>query len=262
MNISTIILAAILPLSLASVVQAATPFYVQTYEGNSQLYLLDPDTGGSTLLGFTGVNGMTDLAVKPTGQLFGVSLTDFYAVNPANGAATLVGPLGAASAMVGLDVATDGQFYGVEAGGNFFRVNEGTGAATLLFNTGRHYIGDVTHFAGDIFYATAFSSAGTESDLIEINAGTGTAVNRGQIAADIIPGLDFDVTGRLIALSVSGSSYQIPAFGSSGSGVLLSASGVGMAGATTVPAPEPATGALLLLGAAGLALRRRRLTAG
>jgi hypothetical protein len=253
MKIPLAVATVILSCGLAATLPAATPFFAQTYEGNSQLFLVDPDTGASSLVGATGVNGMTDLAITSAGQLFGANLTSFYSIDTGTGSATLIGNFGTTTSMVGLDVASDGRFYGVEAGGGLFRVDAGTGAATLLFGTPFFYGGDVTHFSGDIFYAAAFVGGGT--NLIEINAGTSTAVDLGQIALDVIPGLDFDINGRLVACAASGKFYEIPNFASSGAGVLLSVSAVGTAGVTTVPVPEPSVAALFLIGALGATSR-------
>jgi hypothetical protein len=254
MKIFTATIGASLILTASSPLHAV-PFYTQVFESNAELFLVDADSGASSFIGFTGVNNMTDLAISAAGQLYGINLTELYSINASTAASTLIGPLVATTGMVGLDVAADGQLYGLEAGGRFFRIDTATGAAAPLFTTPFHYVGDVTHFSGNVFYATAFSSSGLETNLIEINAGSGTAVNRGQIAADIIPGLDFDLNGRLVALAASGKIYEIPAFATSGTGVLLSTSSVGMAGATTVPIPEPSTLALLLCAVVGAGFR-------
>ena len=209
-------------------------FYVQTYEGNSRLFTIDPDSGTSTFIGSTGVSYMTDLAMASDGSLFGITFDSLYSVDPATGAATQIGSLGV-SGMVGLDFASDGQLYAVQqGGGGFFRIDRTTGVATLLFPTPYSYVGDVTHSSGNVFYATA--NFGDGSHLIEIDASNGTSIDRGLIAAgEVIPGLDFDASGRLIAFAFSGKVYSIPNFTSSGSGVLLSTSTVPIAGATLLP---------------------------
>jgi hypothetical protein len=99
--------------------------------------------------------------------------------------------------------------------------------------------------------------------LVEINVGTSSAADLGLIASgQAIPGLDFDLTGRLIAFANSGNAYVIPNFLTSGTGEFLSNTGVPMAGATTLPAPsavpEPSTVVSLALGCVFLLLCRRR----
>jgi hypothetical protein len=221
-------------------------FLVHTFEASSRVYSVNPDTGGSALLGSAGVQ-LADLALTPGGQLFGASLTGLYAVNPATGAASLIGPFGATTSMVGLDAGAGGSVFGVSQNGGFFAVNPATGGATLQFAAPLTYTGDVAYFAGSTFYATA--SFGDGSHLIEINAAGHTTVDRGLIAAgELSPGLDFDLNGRLIAFGASGRAFAIPNFSSSGSGVLLGNAGIAMAGATTLPASVPEPAVLFLCG--------------
>lgn len=240
----------------------AVPFFLNTFTSNSQLWLVDPDTGSQNLVGNTGVANLTDLALASNGDLLAVSLNQLYSVNPVNAESTAIGALANTSRMVGLDFAGDGLLYGVEqqATGGFFQIDAGTGEATLLFNTGFSYAGDVAHYRDTIFYATAVFSDG--SHLIEIDSNANSAIDRGLIAAgQDSPGLDFDTTGRLIAFSTSGNSYLIPDFASSGAGGLLSTTSILMAGATTTPIPIPPAVWLFgsgLLGLVGVARRRAK----
>lgn len=242
---------------------AAQDFLVHTFEASSKVYTVNPDTGVSVFLGNAGVQ-LGDLALTQGGQLFGGSLTSLYTVSPVNGAATLIGPFGATTVMVGLDADPTGALFGVSQNGGFFTVNKVTGSATLQFSAALTYTGDVAWFNGNTFYATA--SFGDGSHLIELNAAAHTTTDRGLIAAgELSPGLDFDLNGRLVAFDTSGRAYAIQNFTTSGSGVFLSNAGIAMAGATTLPAsvPEPAALALCGLGvAAGFAgwrWRRRAL---
>ena len=230
---------------------AGAEFYVHTFEANSRVFALDADTGAKTLVGQTGVGFLTDIAFAPDGSLFATTLSGFYSVNPINAATTLIGPLGT-SQMVGLDFSSDQNLYGVgQQGGQFFRIDLGSGAATALFTTPFTYNGDVAHYQQSTFYATATFAGG--SHLIEINAAVGSAVDRGLIfSGQDTPGLDFDANGRLIAFSTSGHAYLIPSFGSSGAGTLLSDFGLLVGGATAVPIPEPSTSNMLVVG--GLAI--------
>ncbi len=65
---------------------------------SANLYTVDPSTGTATLVGSfsTGLNGVFDIAVDSTGQMYAVDVyTDsLYTVDKATGAATLVGPTG------------------------------------------------------------------------------------------------------------------------------------------------------------------------
>lgn len=247
--------------------RASADFLVQTFEANSQVYSVNPDTGASAFLGRAGVE-LTDLAFAPDGRLFGVSLADLFSLNPATGAATLIGSFATTtSTMVGLTFGPAGLLYGVDQSGGLYTIDPASGHATLQFFTPFTYVGDVASSSGGLFYATALGSGG--SHLIQINSGTHSASDLGLIASgQSIPGIDFDQTGRLIAFAVSGNVYAIPNFSSSGTGVFLSDTGVAAAGATDIPeapsaVPEPSSATLIVLGAVGVlwASRKRRLAA-
>lgn len=236
-------------------------YLVNTYDGSSLIYTLNPDTGAATIWGSpTGVGvTLTDIALAPNGQLYGASLTDFYSINTITGAASLIGSFGATTSMVGLEVTSSGQIFGV-GGAGFFQVNPATGAATLQFNTPYGYFGDVAHASGNLFYATDNNAAGTH--LIELNAGTLTATDRGLIAAgEYSPGLDFDPLGRLIAFSINGTAFEIPNYATSGAGTILSDTAIIYAGATTLPVPEPSTLTLLGFAVGGTLVMKRRKVA-
>jgi hypothetical protein len=197
--------------------------------------MVNPDTGASRLIGAMGVDYVTEIVISRMGKLYACTFTDFYAVDRISGRATLIGPLGA-SRMVGLDFASNGTLYGVgQDAGGFFHIDPSSGLATLMFNTPYSYIGDVAHYRGSLFYATA--SVGGESHLIEIEASAAMATDLGLILPAVhVPGLDFTRDGRLLAFAVGGEVIAIPNFTSSGAGMLLSNTGVAMAGATMLPA--------------------------
>ena len=70
---------------------------------------VDVQTGATTIIGATGV-ALTDIAFDASGNLFGVSFTDFYKINPLTAATTLVGSLGVNDAN-SLVFGSDGTLY-------------------------------------------------------------------------------------------------------------------------------------------------------
>lgn len=68
-------------------------FYAATA---TDLYIIDPATGNSTLVGSFGTTTMIAIAIKPDGEMYGHDITSdsIYQIDPTIGVATLVGPTG------------------------------------------------------------------------------------------------------------------------------------------------------------------------
>jgi hypothetical protein len=232
--------------------EAKAGYLVLTYEADSRMYSINPDTGASTLIGATGVGFLSDLAITPSGSLYASSLEALYSVNPTTAATTLIGSFGSDMSMVGMVGMPNNTLYGIgQSGGGFYSINTTSGAATELFSTPFSYTGDLAHSSGSIFYATATFSDG--SHLVRIDENAKSATDLGSIANGLFfAGMDFDPTGRLIAFATNGGVYDISHYTSSGAGTLLSDTGISMIGsATFLPAiavPEPASFTLLGLG--------------
>ena len=83
------ILGIALPLTLGDSIAHAVPvMHVDDSAGN--LGTVDVATGNATVIGNMGVT-MTDIAFSPSGQLFGLTFTGFYSINPTTAAATFIG---------------------------------------------------------------------------------------------------------------------------------------------------------------------------
>ena len=82
------LLAACLCLSVLGRASAAPILYID--DENGVLGTVDVATGVATVIGSTGV-ALTDIAFAPTGELYGISFTDLYKINPNTGAAKLIG---------------------------------------------------------------------------------------------------------------------------------------------------------------------------
>ena len=114
---------------------AETLMYVN--DSANRLLTVDVSTGHAERLGTTGAQ-LTDIAFNEQGQLYGISPTFLYQIDPANGWSTLIGPLGfgAAGQAYGLDALTftsDGTLY---AAGNdvLVRIDTTTGTGTKAGN--------------------------------------------------------------------------------------------------------------------------------
>ena len=189
-------LLAVTALICAGVVHAAPAFIVS--DSASNLIRVDSTTGAATLIANTGAVGpLTDLAVSPTGVLWGITFTSLYRINPSTGALTFVGDHGLFAANA-LAFALDGTLY--TAAGNspiLYTLNTLTGVATALpGGMGTNSAGDLAFNNGQLYLA------GTNGQLVRITLGaTITGTNVGSFGVVDVYGLTTNATGALLAMS-------------------------------------------------------------
>ena len=240
----------------------------------------DPNTGANVPFGYCGLTFGLDFPYQDS-TLYGVS-SDLKVIDLATGHATTVGPL--PELMVGITFSPTGDLY-VLANGNdtIYRIDQATGASlgwvpvsgTVHSMTGSPFPGELSaiEFGPDgVLYGIGYG-------LYAINPVTGLTDRLTPLGEDVFPpgdpvdngfseafcGLDFGVDGKLRAISrysVTGpgpSLYEIdPHTGQAiRVGGMSSVEGFFPAGIASIP--EPATLALLGLGA--LALLRRAASA-
>jgi len=137
----------------------------------SNLYEIRLPSGAVKLIGPTSVR-LTDVALHPSGILYGVSADGLCEVDLGTGSCTTkIIPLPANP--VGLDAAPDGTLYGA-AGTRIYTVDRVTGATkdVATFPSGYVASGDVA-FVGARMLVTARSGA-VDDTLVEFNVATGT----------------------------------------------------------------------------------------
>ncbi len=115
---------------------------VTASHGPSQLRILNPSTGNSTLVGSTGIVDPIAGLAYDTGVMYGLTgganggSSNLVTVNLTTGAATVIGPVGLNGGS--LEFGPDGNLYAGSVGGtgNLYRINKATGASTLIGATG------------------------------------------------------------------------------------------------------------------------------
>lgn len=223
-------------------------------ENDDHLKSIDSGSLGVTDIGATGLSGdFGDLAYdQTTNTLYyvgGRNDNALYTINTSTGAATLVGSHNL-NDVFGLGADGAGNLYSQDTQGNFYSMNKVNGVATLIGNNGLYTGGlDWDGTNGRMI----LSIAGGSGETYSVNLATGAAT---QLAA---PGWinDNDITydpgtGGYFAMDWSGNVYQYDsAFNRTTLG------GFGSVTAAIEIVPEPATLAVLGLGALAMIRRRR-----
>lgn len=245
----------------------ATPIYIES-RGTTE-FVVDSNTGASTLVGAFGVSGVLAQAFSPDGTLYAMfnasgSLGHLATVNVQTGAAT---PIGSAAGvpLQAMAFGPDGTLYaGSFSTNTLYKVNQTTGAATALPNPlGFSWIMDMAwDRANNTMYAIAAPPTCTGSSLYSINLGTGIGSLVTTIPEDnCLMALAIDSQNRLLATDFMMPSplFQIDPL--TGHLTDLGDTGlIGTMGAAALPAPEPASILLFGSGVVGLAriVRRKR----
>ncbi len=246
-------------LALATLVFASTSWATQLYyveDTNDTLHTFDTTTFQDNLVGALGVAGdFGDLAYDTTSGVMyyvgGRNDRDLYTVNLVTGAATLVGAH-AIPDMFGLGFDGAGNLYATDSASNFYSMNKSTGAATLIGNTGI--------YPGGLDWDSANGQM-----ILQAAGGSTYSINLGSGAATLLSSAGF-VNDDDIAYDVSDNSFWVMDW----SGQLyhydsawnrtnpFSGSFVTGAVETAQSVPEPMTLAVLGIGAAAMARRRRK----
>jgi hypothetical protein len=135
-------------------------------------------TGSGTNIGN---EELFDIAVTAAGEIYGISNTSLYRVNPLTNIATLIaattlsGSMGM-SPVGGLNgLAFLGSTLYATAGGNsnLYTINTSNGEATVLGSSGFNSGGDIAFMGGRLFLATA------SNQVVELNPANGAVLNTG-----------------------------------------------------------------------------------
>jgi len=247
------ILAVASALALGSAATAAPIMHVHDSQGN--LGTVDVATGNVTVIGNMGVV-MTDIAFDPSGNLYGISFTNLYSINPGTAAATFIGGHGVPGGNA-LVFATDGTLYAAGfSGTNLYRINPANGATTDLGNMGFTSGGDLAFNAGKFYLADGLSR------LVRIDlANLANTTLVGSFGVPSVFGLATGDDGLLYAVAGTTIYTVNTSTGAATNPVSFASQGLGTAfgqSFRTEAVPEPATLLLLSVMLLGLAVARGR----
>lgn len=143
-----------------SVTMAAPVMYVD--DSNGKLGTVNVGTGAVDLIGSMG-DVMTDIAFDPNGNLYGITFSSLYSINPQTAAAAFIGNhsiLGGNALVFG----SDGTLYGAgNSTTSLYTINPTTGASTSLGNIGFASGGDLAFNNGHLYLASA------TNQLVDVN---------------------------------------------------------------------------------------------
>jgi hypothetical protein len=206
------------------------------------LYRVDLDTFDLTVVGSFGLGttAMTDLAMTPTGDLYGVTFTSVYSVDKTTGAATpLVGNV--FTATNALTFMPDGTLLGADEYDHVYAISASGVQLRGSYGSGFMTAGDLVSMADGTLFGLADQgpmTTATSNALILVNPSSGAATAVGTITGFVhLYGIAY-TRGRLLAFNDQGQIIQIdPATGASM--LVKTHPGVAFYGAASNPLAPP-----------------------
>ena len=175
----------------------------------SRLWVIDPTAKTATLVGATGVTGMSDIAITPDQKLIGVDEFGIvYQLNPTTGSASGIGLISQVSGPNAMDAAPSGHLLvGGQADGSLHDHDLASGADTVVatYSGGLLFSGDIASVDATHALGTMNKGDGVTHDhLIAFDLSAHGASDLGDLGYVNVYGLDYGCDGNLYGL-VAGS---------------------------------------------------------
>jgi outer membrane protein assembly factor BamB len=143
-------------------------------DANGELATVNTRTHAVHDIGNMGV-AMTDIAFAPDNQLYGISYSELYSINPNNGQATAIGPLGGGDyGMNALAIDAAGHAYGYSNDTDrLYSINLNTGHARAeSAQSGHESAGDLAFFRGRLLFSDS------QDQLLTLNPSNGAVEHK------------------------------------------------------------------------------------
>jgi hypothetical protein len=231
--------------ALASAVLAGNgdEFWAAQAYAPATLYRVEWTTGNATPIGVITNIDPSDLALSPNGTLYASTVDELYRVDTTTAQSFFIGTISTFSSIVGLDFGPNGTMYAVNYTGDVMTINPLNANAIPLFNLPVNFSGDIAVLNNTTIYGSIDGANG--SDLIRIDLAAQSYTNLGNIVPGMgVWGLDFDSSGNLLAVTVTGDLYRIANYTTSGTGTFANTTGQGgFGGLTSADGGCPSIGA-------------------
>ncbi len=197
---------------------AEETLYANSFEGNSELYIINSSTGSTEIIGTIGFR-VTDVAFYDS-ELYGITSSSFLKINESTGIGTEIGDLNFDD-MFALAVSDSGEVFAASGStGNLINIDVNTGNGTLIGNYGNGLTssGDLAFDSSGNLYASVLIPGSSTDWLAQVNTLTGEADLIGDIGFSEVWGLSFidnslygvTSSGKLILINkITGESSEI-----------------------------------------------------
>ena len=237
---------------------------MHVHDSSGNLATVDVQTGTVSVIGNMGAV-FTDIAFDTSGDLYGITFTGLYSINPTTAVATFIGPTGLSGGNALVFDSNDTLYAASNNTLGIYTLNTGTGASTLLGNTGFASGGDLAIHSGKLFLASS------TNQLVELNlADLPESQSVGPFGVGNVFGLATGDDGFLYGVAGTNIYTVNPLTGAATLAINYGGQGLGQAFGQSFtteavqgeipPIPEPSTYVMMGLGLLGfgLMIRRRR----
>ncbi|WP_353621132.1 cadherin domain-containing protein [Labrenzia sp. R4_2] len=185
----------------ATVGLTKTSFYYSDDDG--EIHLISSD-GSDVVIGSTGVGAMTDIALDSAGNLYGISFSKLYSIDPDTGEASLISTSRFGTSMNALEFGPDGTLYAADTSGKLYSVDVNDGSLTTIGQMDYGSAGDLAFANGSLYLSTS------NGKIVEIDPDTGATIDVvATLPVSNAFGLVGDDGGQLYAFTNGGRVYQI-----------------------------------------------------